>query len=147
MEKIIDRHGKTIRKGDTVQLVDIPLELLLGLTESEQKILRAEIGNMHLIFVSGSTGRVKESSWGCAMCFSLVFGYGFRDYETRLTASILDLHQKETVTDDLENISEGTSWLGFFVVIPIWYSPSTRSDSCRDIGNRLGKILLDRSKQ
>jgi hypothetical protein len=74
------------------------------------------------------------------------FGYQSWDHKTRLTASILDLHQKETVTDDLENISEGTGRAaGFF--IPIWYSPSTESDSCKDIGNRLGKILLERAKQ
>jgi len=104
-------------------------------------------GVRYLIFVRGSTVRGAESGWGCFKCFPFVFGGGYRDKETRLTASILDLHQKETVIDDLENISEGTSWLGFFVVIPIWYSPSTRSDSCRDIGNRLGKILLERTKQ
>ncbi len=39
--------------------------------------------------------------------------------------------------------------MGFFVVIPIWYSTSTESNACEDIGNRLGKILLelDRAKQ
>ena len=50
MHKIFyDRHGGPIRKGDTVKLVDIPLELFLGLSEPEQKTLRAEIGKMHLI--------------------------------------------------------------------------------------------------
>ncbi len=104
-------------------------------------------GVRYLIFVSGSTGRPRESSGQCAQCFPLAFFYEIRVKETRLTASILDLHQKETVIDDLENISEGTSWFAFLFPIPIWYSTSTRSDSCRDIGNRLGKILLDRSKQ
>ena len=59
MKKIIDRHGKAIRKGDTVQLVDIPLELLLGLTESEQNIIRAEIGKMHLIQSANQHGKLK----------------------------------------------------------------------------------------
>lgn len=70
-------------------------------------------GVRYLIFVSGFTGRLKESSWGCAMCFPLVFGYEIGIKKTQLTASILDLHQKETIIDDLENISEGTSGWGF----------------------------------
>jgi len=44
-----DRLGNPIRRGDTVKLVDIPLELFLELSESEQKRLRAEIGKIHLI--------------------------------------------------------------------------------------------------
>lgn len=60
MSKILyDRHGKTIRKGDTVKLIDIPLELLLGLTELEQKTLRGEIGKMHLIQSANQHGKLK----------------------------------------------------------------------------------------
>ena len=59
MERIFDRYGRTIRKGDTVKLVDIPLELLLGLTESEQKTLRAAIGKMHLIQSASQHGKLK----------------------------------------------------------------------------------------
>ena len=104
-------------------------------------------GVRYLIFVRGSTGRLKESGGDCAQCFPLAFFYEIGVKKTQLTASILDLHQKETVIDDLENISEGTTWFGMLFPIPIWYSPSTRSDSCRDIGNRLGEILLERAKQ
>jgi len=103
-------------------------------------------GVRYLIFVSGSNRRTNESEGGFAS-FPLLLLYGIKDKKTRLTASILDLHQKETVIDDLENISEGTSWWGFFVVIPIWYFTSTESNACEDMGNRLGKILLDRAKQ
>lgn len=58
-KRIVDRHDNLLRKGDTVRLIDIPLELFLGLTESEQKILRAEIGNMHLIQSSDRQGKIK----------------------------------------------------------------------------------------
>ena len=54
-----DRHGHPIRSGDTVKLIDIPLELFLGISESEQKILRAEIGKMHLIQSSNQHGKLK----------------------------------------------------------------------------------------
>jgi len=54
-----DRQGQAIRKGDTVKLVDIPLELFLGLSESKQKTLRAEIGRMHLIQSTDQHGKLK----------------------------------------------------------------------------------------
>jgi hypothetical protein len=54
-----DRHGSPIRKGDTIKLVDIPLELFLGLSESEQKTLRAEIGKMHLIQSANQLGKLE----------------------------------------------------------------------------------------
>jgi len=104
----------------------------------------------YLIFVSGSTRRTNDSGgWFCVELDFLCAAYASWDVKTRLTASILDLHQKETVIDDLENISEGTSWWGFIhpIPIPIWYSSSAESNACEDIGNRLGKILLDRAKQ
>ena len=59
MEIIIDRQGKIIRKGDTVLLVDIPLELFLGITESEQRTLRAEIGKIHLIQNTNQHGNLE----------------------------------------------------------------------------------------
>ncbi len=102
----------------------------------------------YLIFVSGSTRRTNDSGgWFCVELDFLCAAYASWDVKTRLTASILDLHQKETVIDDLENISEGTSWFVFLFVIPIWHSSSAESNTCEDIGNRLGKILLDRIKQ
>jgi hypothetical protein len=103
-------------------------------------------GVRYLIFVSGSNRRTNESE-GSFVSFPLFLLYGIEDKKTRLTASILDLHQKETVIDGLENISEGTSWFGIFFPIPIWYSTSTESNACEDMGNRLGKILLERTKQ
>jgi hypothetical protein len=58
-KKFIDRHGKPLRKGDTVKLIDIPLGLFLGLTENEQNTLRAEIGNKHLIQSSDRHGKIR----------------------------------------------------------------------------------------
>ena len=54
-----DRHGAPMRKGDAIKLVDIPLELFLGLSESEQKTLRAEIGKLHLIQSVNQHGKLK----------------------------------------------------------------------------------------
>ena len=54
-----DQKGTLLRKGDTVKLLALPLEMFLGLTESEQKILRAEIGKKHLIQGSGGQGKIK----------------------------------------------------------------------------------------
>lgn len=60
MNKIFyDRHGNPIRKGDTAKLVDIPLELFLGLTEPEQKTLRDEIGKTHLIQSAKQHGKLE----------------------------------------------------------------------------------------
>ena len=60
MNKIFyDCQGQAIRKGDTVKLVDIPLELFLGLSESEQKTLRAAIGKTHLIQNASQYGKLK----------------------------------------------------------------------------------------
>ncbi len=105
-------------------------------------------GVRYLIFVRGSTSETNGFYWFKFLPSfpPIVLGYKSWDHKTRLTASILDLHQKETVIDDLESIFEGTQWFAGFI-IPIWYSPSTESDSCEDMGDRLGKILLDRSKQ
>ncbi len=105
-------------------------------------------GVRYLIFVRGTTSKTQGTDGlRCGGFPPACLGFDSWHNKTRLTASILDLHQKETVIDDLENISEGTTWFGMLFPIPIWYSPSTRSDSCRDIGNQVGKILLERAKQ
>jgi len=101
-------------------------------------------GVRYLIFVSGSTKETDEFGW--FGCDEGCFGYQSWDKKTRLTASILDLHQKETVIDDLENISEGTGWVAAFI-IPIGFPTFTESTACGDMGNRISKILLDRVKQ
>ena len=54
-----DHKGTHLRKGDTVKLLALPLEMFLGLPESEQKVLRAEIGKKHLIQGSGGQGKIK----------------------------------------------------------------------------------------
>lgn len=48
-----------IKKGDTVKLVDMPLELLFERTENEQNTLRVEIGSMHLIQSSILHGKIE----------------------------------------------------------------------------------------
>jgi len=106
-------------------------------------------GVRYLIFVRGSISETNEFDmyWDASSFPPIFLGYESWDHKTRLTASILDLHQKETVIDDLENISEGTNWVAGLLFIPIWHSSSAESNACEDIGNRLGKILLDRAKQ
>ena len=58
-KKLTDNQGRSLKKGDTVKLQAIPLELLLELTEAEQEILRAEIGNEYLIQDSDRHGKIK----------------------------------------------------------------------------------------
>jgi len=58
-KKLFDHQGSLLRKGDTVKLLTLPLEMILGLTEPEQKTLRAEIGKKHLIQGSGGQGKIK----------------------------------------------------------------------------------------
>ena len=62
-------------------------------------------------------------------------------------ASILDLHQKETVADNIENTFEDTSWFAVAFWLPMGFPSFTESTACGDMGNRLGKILLERAKQ
>jgi len=102
-------------------------------------------GVRYLIFVSGSSisnehGRIIGTELG-------FWGGMYWDNKTQLAASILDLHQKKTIADDIEVISEDISWLALAVVVPAGFPSSTESDSCEDMGNRLGKILLERAKQ
>ncbi len=75
------------------------------------------------------------------------WGVAYWNNKSQLAASILDLHQKETAADNIEVISEDISWLVLAAVVPAGFPSSTESDSCEDMGNRLGKILLDRAKQ
>jgi hypothetical protein len=58
-KEFTDRHGMVIRKGDTVKLLDIPLGLLLGRTESEQNALREAIGNRHLVQSYNQHGKIE----------------------------------------------------------------------------------------
>ncbi len=58
-KKLTDHQGKPLKKGDTVKLLNIPLELFLGRTETEQNTLRAEIGKMHLIQSADRHGKIK----------------------------------------------------------------------------------------
>ncbi len=105
-------------------------------------------GVRYLIFVSGTTQKSQEADGlHCGGFPPACLGFDSWHNKTRLTASILDLHQKETVADNIENTFEDTSWFGIAMWLPMGFPSSTEYDSCEDIGNRLGKILLDRSKQ
>ena len=68
-----DRYGRPIRRGDTVKLVDIPLELFLGLSESEQIILRTEIGKMHLIQSANQHGKLKLEFFDARGIYRIIF--------------------------------------------------------------------------
>jgi len=104
-------------------------------------------GVRYLIFVRGSTSETDGfGGFYCGGSDPGCMGFEIWDYKTQLTASILDLHQKETVIDDLESIFEDTKWaagLMIYIVVPSF----TESNACEDIGNRVGKILLERAKQ
>ncbi len=58
-KKLTDSQGSPLKKGDTIKLQAIPLELLLEHTEAEQEILRAQIGNEYLIQDSDKHGKIK----------------------------------------------------------------------------------------
>ena len=58
-KRLTDNQGSPLKKGDTVKLQAIPLEVLLELTETEQEILRAEIGNEYLIQDLTKHGKIK----------------------------------------------------------------------------------------
>ena len=58
-KNLTDNQGRSLKKGDTVKLQAIPLELLLELTEAEQDLLRAEIGNKYLIQGLDAHGKIK----------------------------------------------------------------------------------------
>jgi hypothetical protein len=105
-------------------------------------------GVRYLIFVSGTTWKAQGAdSLRCGGNTPACFGFDSWHNKTRLTASILDLHQKETVADNIENTFEDTSWLAVAFWLPMGFPSSTEYDSCEEMGNRLGKIRLERTKQ
>jgi len=102
-------------------------------------------GIRYLIFVGGNSESIGHGSIDGSRIG--VFGVMYWDNKTQLAASVLDLHQKETAADNIEVISEDTSWLALAAVVPVGFPSSTESDSCEDVANRISKILLERSKQ
>jgi hypothetical protein len=70
--------------------------------------------------------------------------------ETRLSASILDIHQRNEVLKKVEKISTDMSWLlliGGPLPIPIGKPSFATHNACNNIGNKVGEILLNRAKQ
>jgi len=111
-------------------------------------------GIRYLIFVGGASetvghgGILTPATAGGGYDFILGFwGVMYWDNKTQLAASVLDLHQKETAADNIENTSEDTSWFAMTWFLPMGFPSSTESDSCEDVGDRISKILLDRAKQ
>jgi len=111
-------------------------------------------GIRYLIFVGGASETVGHggiltpaTAGGTYDILLGVWGVMYWDNQTQLAASILDLHQKETAADNIENTSEDTSWLAMTWFLPMGFPSSTESDSCEDVGNRISKILLERAKQ
>jgi len=103
-------------------------------------------GVRYLIFVSGTSKTVGHGGH-IALAEGGVWGVAYWDNKTQLAASILDLHQKKTIADGIEVISEDISWLAMVSVFPAGFPSSTESDSCEDVGDRISKILLERAKQ
>ncbi len=58
-KKLIAHQSRPLKKSGTVKLLDILLELFLELTETEQEILRAQIGNAHCIQCPDRHGKIK----------------------------------------------------------------------------------------
>ncbi len=111
-------------------------------------------GIRYLIFVGGASETVGHggiltpaTAGGTYDILLGVWGVMYWDNKTQLAASVLDLHQKETAADNIENTSEDTSWLAMTWFLPMGFPSSTESDSCEDVGDRISKILLDRAKQ
>jgi len=102
-------------------------------------------GVRYLIFVGGASESIGHGGLGTSAYGFL--GVMYWDNKTQLAASILDLHQKKTIADGIEVISEDISWLAMVSVFPAGFPSSTESDSCEDVGDRISKILLERAKQ
>ena len=58
-KKLIAHQDGPFKKRDTGKLLDLLLGLFLELTETEQEILRAEIGDTHFIQCSDRHGKIK----------------------------------------------------------------------------------------
>jgi hypothetical protein len=111
------------------------------------------MGIRYLIFIGGGktemTGMNKYGFCGAAPapgaagCLLLMIW----DKETQLSASILDVKLKNSLADNIGNTATGKSWLAIVSIFPVGMPDFTRIKACNNIGNRIGKILLDKSTQ
>jgi len=111
----------------------------------------SSLGIRHVIFVGGATTEINKYSGGQCIPTPGFFGYGCSvwfvwDDETRLLASILDIHLKTSISKDLENNSTGTSWFALIGGVPIGMPSFTVHKACSKVGNYIGEILLDEAK-
>ncbi len=109
----------------------------------------SSLGIRHVIFVGGLTTETGEHGYGgCggggggAGCLAVIVW----DKETRLSASILDVHLKNSISEKLENTSTGTSWFAVIGVFPIGMPSFSVHNACSKVGNDIGEILLDEAK-
>lgn len=74
------------------------------------------------------------------------------DKETRLLASILDAHLRNDMPKNVENVSTGKSWFALvgafpYGPLPIEMPSFLVHNACSNVGNDIGKILLDKATQ
>ena len=108
------------------------------------------MGIRYVIFVGGLTTETGEHSYGgCgggyggAGCLAAIVW----DKETRLSASILDIKLKNSMATNVENTSTGASWFAIIGVFPIGMPSFSVHNACSNVGNDIGKILLDKATQ
>jgi len=109
------------------------------------------MGIRYLIFIGGGNTTViaKNQYGGCgggyggAGCLAAIVW----DNETQLSASILDVKLKNSPVDKVGNTSTSKSWFAIIGVFPIGMPSTSASKACSNVGNDIGKILLDKSTQ
>jgi len=111
------------------------------------------MGIRYVIFVGGLTTDTGEHSHGgcvggpgapsAAACLWLYVW----DKETQLSASILDVHLRNSMPKNVENTSAGASWFAIIGVFPIGMPSFSVHNACSNVGNDIGKILLNKATQ
>ena len=109
------------------------------------------MGIRYVIFVGGLTADKGEHSHGGCVVSPLSGGgclwlYVW-DKETQLSASILDIKLKNSMATNVENTSTGESWFAIVGWFPIGMQSFSVHTACSNVGNDIGKILLDKATQ
>lgn len=111
------------------------------------------MGIRYLIFVGGATEETgKHSYGGCTAggapggapgCLWVVTW----DKETQLSASILDVKLRNGLAVNIDNTSTGKSWFAIVGWFPVGMQSFSVHSACSNVGNDIGKILLDKATQ
>ena len=111
------------------------------------------MGIRYLIFVGeGHTTETGEYSRGG--CIGMAFppgGIGGCLYwhiwvkESQLSATILDVHLKNDMGKNVDNVSTGKAWFAIVGVVPMGMPSFTEHKACSNVGNDIGKILLEKA--